>query len=238
MKAIAGRGRREDEPRRSPGTSACGARWRCSAWTASLLDSMVVRMSAKTMPGKSLAVERELRWRDQARLRRGGHPHRGRRDRTGDGGPGRRRGRGRGAVRLLERGLAAGRRRRRRSHRLGWPPHRRPPRSNGTVQHARSSERPAHPGATGAGVPHRSASRHAPLVTTLLPRGRFAVSRLDAPFAPGLRSLPPIGNFPNSDHGCGCASGSTEKAGAVRKAGVDPWQEPPVRRAPRASCAP
>ncbi|GGU33434.1 mechanosensitive ion channel protein MscS [Streptomyces daghestanicus] len=28
-----------------------------------LLDSMVVRVSAKTMPGKSLAVERELRWR-------------------------------------------------------------------------------------------------------------------------------------------------------------------------------
>jgi small conductance mechanosensitive channel len=28
-----------------------------------LLDSMVVRISAKTMPGKSLAVERELRWR-------------------------------------------------------------------------------------------------------------------------------------------------------------------------------
>ncbi|POX53575.1 mechanosensitive ion channel protein MscS [Streptomyces sp. Ru71] len=28
-----------------------------------LLDSMVVRLSAKTMPGKSVAVERELRWR-------------------------------------------------------------------------------------------------------------------------------------------------------------------------------
>ncbi|MFF7328734.1 mechanosensitive ion channel family protein [Streptomyces sp. NPDC090306] len=28
-----------------------------------LLDSMVVRLTAKTMPGKSLAVERELRWR-------------------------------------------------------------------------------------------------------------------------------------------------------------------------------
>ncbi|MEV5975558.1 mechanosensitive ion channel family protein [Streptomyces sp. NPDC052114] len=28
-----------------------------------LLDSMVVRLSAKTMPGKSLGVERELRWR-------------------------------------------------------------------------------------------------------------------------------------------------------------------------------
>ncbi|MGW0564295.1 mechanosensitive ion channel family protein [Streptomyces sp. NPDC003016] len=28
-----------------------------------LLDSMVVRLSAKTMPGKALAVERELRWR-------------------------------------------------------------------------------------------------------------------------------------------------------------------------------
>ncbi|MCX5369867.1 MULTISPECIES: mechanosensitive ion channel family protein [unclassified Streptomyces] len=28
-----------------------------------LLDSMVVRVSAKTMPGKALAVERELRWR-------------------------------------------------------------------------------------------------------------------------------------------------------------------------------
>jgi small conductance mechanosensitive channel len=28
-----------------------------------LLDSMVVRVSAKTMPGKSLSVERELRWR-------------------------------------------------------------------------------------------------------------------------------------------------------------------------------
>ncbi|HZF90025.1 mechanosensitive ion channel family protein [Streptomyces sp.] len=28
-----------------------------------LLDSMVVRLSAKTMPGKSLTIERELRWR-------------------------------------------------------------------------------------------------------------------------------------------------------------------------------
>ncbi|MFF3907119.1 mechanosensitive ion channel family protein [Streptomyces sp. NPDC001848] len=28
-----------------------------------LIDSMVVRLSAKTMPGKALAVERELRWR-------------------------------------------------------------------------------------------------------------------------------------------------------------------------------
>lgn len=28
-----------------------------------LLDSMVVRVSAKTMPGKALTVERELRWR-------------------------------------------------------------------------------------------------------------------------------------------------------------------------------
>ncbi|MFJ9904262.1 mechanosensitive ion channel family protein [Streptomyces sp. NPDC101152] len=28
-----------------------------------LLDSMVIRISARTMPGKSLAVERELRWR-------------------------------------------------------------------------------------------------------------------------------------------------------------------------------
>jgi small conductance mechanosensitive channel len=28
-----------------------------------LLDSMVVRVSARTMPGKSLTVERELRWR-------------------------------------------------------------------------------------------------------------------------------------------------------------------------------
>ncbi|MER7487717.1 mechanosensitive ion channel family protein [Streptomyces sp. NPDC126497] len=28
-----------------------------------LLDSMVIRLSAKTMPGKSLTVERELRWR-------------------------------------------------------------------------------------------------------------------------------------------------------------------------------
>jgi small conductance mechanosensitive channel len=28
-----------------------------------LLDSMVVRVSAKTAPGKSLTVERELRWR-------------------------------------------------------------------------------------------------------------------------------------------------------------------------------
>ncbi|MEU3981322.1 mechanosensitive ion channel family protein [Streptomyces sp. NPDC026672] len=28
-----------------------------------LIDSMVVRLSAKTMPGKSLSVERELRWR-------------------------------------------------------------------------------------------------------------------------------------------------------------------------------
>jgi len=28
-----------------------------------LIDSMVVRLSAKTMPGKSVTVERELRWR-------------------------------------------------------------------------------------------------------------------------------------------------------------------------------
>ncbi|CAM5539045.1 Small conductance mechanosensitive channel OS=Streptomyces griseomycini OX=66895 GN=FHS37_000892 PE=3 SV=1 [Streptomyces griseomycini] len=28
-----------------------------------LLDSMVVRVSGKTMPGKALTVERELRWR-------------------------------------------------------------------------------------------------------------------------------------------------------------------------------
>jgi small conductance mechanosensitive channel len=28
-----------------------------------LLDSMTVRVTAKTMPGKSLSVERELRWR-------------------------------------------------------------------------------------------------------------------------------------------------------------------------------
>lgn len=28
-----------------------------------LLDSMVVRVSARTMPGKALSVERELRWR-------------------------------------------------------------------------------------------------------------------------------------------------------------------------------
>jgi small conductance mechanosensitive channel len=28
-----------------------------------LIDSMVVRLSAKTMPGKAKAVERELRWR-------------------------------------------------------------------------------------------------------------------------------------------------------------------------------
>jgi small conductance mechanosensitive channel len=28
-----------------------------------LLDSMVVRLSAKTMPGKALTIERELRWR-------------------------------------------------------------------------------------------------------------------------------------------------------------------------------
>jgi small conductance mechanosensitive channel len=28
-----------------------------------LLDSMVVRVSAKTMPGKAMSVERELRWR-------------------------------------------------------------------------------------------------------------------------------------------------------------------------------
>ncbi|MFJ3339007.1 mechanosensitive ion channel family protein [Streptomyces sp. NPDC086766] len=31
--------------------------------TSVLLDSMVVRVSAKTMPGKALSVERELRWR-------------------------------------------------------------------------------------------------------------------------------------------------------------------------------
>ncbi|MGW3107140.1 mechanosensitive ion channel family protein [Streptomyces sp. NPDC001100] len=39
-----------------------------------LIDSMVVRVSAKTMPGKSVAVERELRWRikrafDEANIR-------------------------------------------------------------------------------------------------------------------------------------------------------------------------
>ncbi|WP_234376849.1 mechanosensitive ion channel family protein [Streptomyces sp. TP-A0356] len=39
-----------------------------------LLDSMVVRVSAKTMPGKAVAVERELRWRikrafDEANIR-------------------------------------------------------------------------------------------------------------------------------------------------------------------------
>lgn len=34
------------------------------------LDSMVVRVSAKTMPGKSLAVERELRWRIKRALDR------------------------------------------------------------------------------------------------------------------------------------------------------------------------
>ncbi|MGV9564294.1 mechanosensitive ion channel family protein [Streptomyces sp. NPDC003480] len=39
-----------------------------------LLDSMVVRLSARTMPGKALAVERELRWRvkrafDEAHIR-------------------------------------------------------------------------------------------------------------------------------------------------------------------------
>ncbi|WP_330290952.1 mechanosensitive ion channel family protein [Streptomyces sp. NBC_00576] len=33
-----------------------------------LLDSMVVRLSAKTMPGKSLTVERELRWRAKRAL--------------------------------------------------------------------------------------------------------------------------------------------------------------------------
>jgi small conductance mechanosensitive channel len=44
-----------------------------------LLDSMVVRLSAKTMPGKSLSVERELRWRvkrafDAANIRIVGGP--------------------------------------------------------------------------------------------------------------------------------------------------------------------
>jgi small conductance mechanosensitive channel len=39
-----------------------------------LIDSMVVRLSAKTMPGKSVTVERELRWRvkrafDEANIR-------------------------------------------------------------------------------------------------------------------------------------------------------------------------
>ncbi|MBG0855219.1 mechanosensitive ion channel [Streptomyces spinoverrucosus] len=33
-----------------------------------LLDSMVVRVSAKTMPGKSLTIERELRWRIKRRF--------------------------------------------------------------------------------------------------------------------------------------------------------------------------
>lgn len=33
-----------------------------------LLDSMVVRLTAKTMPGKSLTVERELRWRAKRAL--------------------------------------------------------------------------------------------------------------------------------------------------------------------------
>ena len=54
-----------------------------------LLDSMIVRVSAKTMPGKALTVERELRWRDQAGLRRGGHPHRRRRRPPRGRGPGR-----------------------------------------------------------------------------------------------------------------------------------------------------
>ncbi|WP_328669155.1 mechanosensitive ion channel family protein [Streptomyces sp. NBC_00328] len=44
-----------------------------------LLDSMVVRVSAKTMPGKALSVERELRWRikrafDAAQIRIVGGP--------------------------------------------------------------------------------------------------------------------------------------------------------------------
>jgi small conductance mechanosensitive channel len=37
-----------------------------------LLDSMVVRVSAKTMPGKSLTVERELRWRIKRAFDRAG----------------------------------------------------------------------------------------------------------------------------------------------------------------------
>ncbi|MFC9912338.1 mechanosensitive ion channel family protein [Streptomyces sp. NPDC059862] len=37
-----------------------------------LLDSMVVRVSARTMPGKSLTVERELRWRIKRRFDREG----------------------------------------------------------------------------------------------------------------------------------------------------------------------
>ena len=40
---------------------------------------MIVRVSAKTMPGKSLGVERELRWRIKRALRRGGHRDRRRR---------------------------------------------------------------------------------------------------------------------------------------------------------------
>ena len=92
------RGRRDDEqggalerapvgPGRGPrpGRACCWTRWS-------------VRVSAKTMPGKALAVERELRWRikqafDAAGIRivggapgpRGGGP--GRRPDGGDGGP-------------------------------------------------------------------------------------------------------------------------------------------------------
>ena len=69
-----------------PGRGARPGRRCCS-------DSMVVRVSAKTMPGKSLAVERELRWRikrafDAAGIRDRSAAARGRR--TSDGRPTRR----------------------------------------------------------------------------------------------------------------------------------------------------
>ncbi|WP_405879790.1 mechanosensitive ion channel [Streptomyces sp. NBC_01136] len=54
-----------------------------------LLDSMVVRVSAKTMPGKALSVERELRWRikrafDAAHIRIVGGPATAPEDETAD----------------------------------------------------------------------------------------------------------------------------------------------------------
>ncbi|SCF78475.1 small conductance mechanosensitive channel [Streptomyces sp. DconLS] len=115
-----------------------------------LIDSMVVRVSAKTMPGKSVTVERELRWRikrafDAAHIRIVG---------------------GATAVEDVEdlpdptAAVAApppsptptprSRWRRPRSRHSGR--FRRG--SRGTVQHARSSEEVGHSGAVAFGVPH------------------------------------------------------------------------------------
>ncbi|MEG3628682.1 mechanosensitive ion channel family protein [Streptomyces poriticola] len=53
-----------------------------------LLDSMVVRVSAKTMPGKALGVERELRWRVKQAFDAAGVPIVGGDPATGEAGQG------------------------------------------------------------------------------------------------------------------------------------------------------